>query len=362
MTPPDGAGRQWHAWSVWKTRVLLNGYLPAYAKACAKKATHITFIDGFAGTADSTDWNGESFLGSPRLALRTNPRFTHAVFFELPQKAEALDQSLHSEFPGRQFHVVAGDCNQKIQEGLAWLRSQGSPTSGPQLGPVLAFLDPDALELEWTTVEAIAGWTGQRNPGDYHRRGKKPELLVLFPTGPMRRTLPADKGAKEAGETRKQQVDRLFGGRDWRAIYQAQRAGLIQGESAWMHYVELYRLRLLALGYEYTSAIEVRNTSNVVLYHMVFATCHPAGARIMKAVQENARKVLPAMVQEEKRARRQSGRRLFEESDADLDRYAEAPSKWAQLFDEPPQPFDPSRFQLASASEQLAMGLAFDDA
>ena len=133
------------------------------------------------------------------------------MFFELPDNAAHLNASLRAEFPDRQFQVVGGDSNEMIGEGLSWLRDEGTARSGPQLGPVLAFLDPNGLELHWTTVEAIATWTGQKDPSDFSRQGRRPELLILFPTGPMRRTLPVGSGTNEAPIGQQAQVDRLFG-------------------------------------------------------------------------------------------------------------------------------------------------------
>lgn len=56
--------------------------------------------------------------------------------------------------------------------------------------------------------------------------------------------------------------------------------------------MSLYRYRLEQIGYSYTSAIEVRNTRGVVVYHMDFATGHVAGQNIMDAVMDRARAVL----------------------------------------------------------------------
>ena len=334
--------RQWHAWSVWKTKVLLGAYLPAFTTAC-KRAPHRTFIDCFAGDAQSVDTTGQPFEGSARIALRADPPLTHAVFFELEEKATALEAALRSEFPGRDIHVIGGDCNQRITEGLDWLRSQGTAQWGPQLGPVFALLDPDSMELEWSTIETIAKWTGQAAPGDHSRQGRLVELLALFPTGGFRRSMPITAGTTEVSESTKAEVDRLFGNREWRSIYDAQRSGAIGGEDSWLWYVHLYRRGLLNLGYKYTSAIEVRNTSGVIQYHLVFATANNTGRKVMKDVQGRARKILPAMVEDEKRARRAGGPRLFEEEDADLDRYAEDPDRWASFADDDPLVFDPSR-------------------
>ena len=232
----------------------------------------------------------------------------------------------------------------RISAGLEWIRGQGTPRSGPQLGPVLALLDPDSMELSWSTIETIANWNGQASSGDYKRK-RMVELLILFPTGPLRRTLPSDPTKEAAPDSVMTEIDRLFGNDRWREIYEAQRSGAISGEDSWMHYVELYRLGLVGLGYTYTSVIEVRNTRNVVLYHLVFATTNATGKKVMKDVQGKARRVLPAMVEDERRARSAKGHRtLFEEDDADLDRYVADPNRWAFFTDAPPQAFDPSRY------------------
>jgi three-Cys-motif partner protein len=332
--------RKWHAWSVWKTKVVLGAYLPAFARA-SKKAPHCTFIDCFAGSADAETWTGTAHEGSPWIALRARPPLTHALFFEIGQKAGALEEALRKDFPERAFHVVAGDCNVRIGDGLRWIREQGTPHTGPQLGPVFVLLDPDSMQLAWSTVTTLSRWTGKMNPDDFDRQGRLVELLVLFPTGPLRRSLPSTATTEEAPEEWKAEVDRLFGNNDWRVIYEAQRSGAIQGEDAWMHYVALYRLGLHGLGYKYTSVIEVRNTKNVVQYHLVFATVNKAGEDIMKRVLSDARKVLPAMVASEKLARKEHGSSLFEESDDELDRYAADPKRWALFTDAPPVPFSP---------------------
>jgi three-Cys-motif partner protein len=343
MSSSKGDPRTWHAWSRWKDSNLLGVYLKEFTKAC-KKAPHVSFLDCFAGTATSQDHQGDTFTSSPRIALQTNPEFTDLVFFELPENAIELESALRTEYPSRSFTVLGGDCNATIRDGLSWLRDRGTRISGPQLGPAIAFLDPDEVQLAWSTVEAIARWDGRRDAGDFVRKGKT-EQLILFPTGPLRRRLPVQAGSHEASEKIRAEVDDLFGNSDWRSIYDAQRAGRISGEDSWMHYVEQYRLGLTQLGYDYTSAIEVRNTRNVVLYHMIFATNHFAGRKIMKAVLNRAKSELPAMVKEEKISRmppKAAGLTLFNaEPDGTPD---DLPTDWALVVDTPPQAFDPSRF------------------
>lgn len=319
--------------------MLFSGYLAEFVKA-GKKSHHRVFIDCFAGSRDNVEFGtGRDLLGSPRIALNVSPQFTHLLFFELPERASQLASSLANEYPGRNLKVISGDCNLSLQDGLDWIRTQGGSRSGPHLGQTLAFLGPDSLELEWDTVVDLANWQISNIRPSYNRRNRV-ELLILFPTGPMRRQLPQPPKA-EATEQQKRIVDRLFGGADWRPIYDAQREKIISGEESWLHYVELYRLQLLRLGYNFTAAIEVKNTTNAVLYHMVFATSNDTGKKIMKAILTKAREVLPVMIDEEKYRRRTSGPRLFDESEADLERIRADPSRWAKLFADPPLPFNP---------------------
>jgi three-Cys-motif partner protein len=325
---------------VWKTEILLGGYLRSFATA-AKRSLQRTFIDCFAGVTENiqhgTDRNVPS---SAKLALATDPQFTHVLLFETPARAAALDQHIASTYPGRTCKVFGGDCNALIGDALEWWRSQGAgPNEGPHLGATLAYLDPDAVHLRWKTVETLGTFLLAPPRGVYKR--KRPiELLINFPTGPMRRRL-SQSPKPRASEADLSAVDDLFGNQDWRRIYDDQRGGVIGGDESWRLYVEQYRYQLAHLGYRYTSAIEVRNTRNVMLYHMVFATDNDAGARIMKAIQQRARSVLPTMIDDE-RARRRAGQgaRLFEtEDDAGLESIAQDPARWAHLLDSDPQPY-----------------------
>ena len=181
------------------------------------------------------------------------------------------------------------------------------------------------------------------------------ELLILFPTGPLKRTLP-QAGKAEAARSARAKVDKLFGDHSWRPIYDDQRAGVIGGEDSWSHYVNLYRYRLLQLGYSHTAAIEVCNTRRVVLYHMVFATRNQAGKEIMGSVMSKARQGLPRLLDDERRRRRSTSdaEALFaaEEWETQLAAAADDPTKYARLLTGDPQPYAPGA---APIQEQLEL-------
>src|SRR4051812_8551309 len=55
---------------------------------------------------------------------------------------------------------------------------------------------------------------------------------------------------------------------------------------------------LRKIGYSTTHPLELTNTKAGPLYHMVFATDHPAGTKIMSSLYTRASKEIPAMRQE----------------------------------------------------------------
>lgn len=336
--------REWGPWSVWKTEILLGGYLPLFTRAAAK-GKHRTFIDCFAGVTRNVERiTGREIKSSPRQALEATPPFTHLLAFELPDNATRLEHDLQEEFPNRSIRVIAGDCNQQIGAGLDWWFGQGSARFGPYLGPTLAYLDPNSMELAWSTVAELAAFgKAPPTPGAYVRQKGPVEMLILFPTGPLKRSLP-QPGKAEAKPSACAKVDRLFGSDCWRPIYADQRAGVIKGEDSWSHYVNLYRYRLEQIGYSYTSAIEVRNTRGVVVYHMVFATGHVAGQNIMDAVMDRARAVLPQLLEQERQHVRSAGNMtesLFsdQEWEDELSAAADDPSRYARLLIGQPGPY-----------------------
>ena len=53
-----------------------------------------------------------------------------------------------------------------------------------------------------------------------------------------------------------------------------------------------------ALGYRFTHSFELKNTRGATLYHMIFATDHDAGTRIMESIYNNAAQRVPEMQKE----------------------------------------------------------------
>lgn len=269
----EGELRDWGDWTELKLDILTQ-YLDRFTTAAQKPDARV-FLDAFAGQGRGRSRStGDVFEGSARIALNTDrPPFTHLRYFELePANASKLQRDLDEEYPGRDVVVYEGDCNDRIPEALADL-------SSVSWAPTFAFLDPDGVNLRWTTLQALAG---------HKRRSKnKVEMWLLFSTMGLVRRLALDE-AKLRPED-EQSATAAFGDESWRPIYDRRRSGLITGKQARADYINLYRWKLeRQLGYRHTFALELRNDRGVPIYAMVFATDNEAGKKIMFHLYDRA--------------------------------------------------------------------------
>jgi three-Cys-motif partner protein len=287
MTEP--AGRSWGYWTQAKLSIL-GDYLDAFVRASSGPSERV-YLDAFAGEGSGLDrLTGEEFKGSARIALEVGqPGFTRFRFFEQGRRAADLEARLRADYPDRDIVVSEGDCNDTIPTALSQLAQL-------RWAPTFAFLDPDGMELAWTTLTALAEHKkGYRTTGD--KLEYKVELWMLFPSGGLVRTLALEEEKLSAND--EQRAGRLFGTDSWRAIYERRLNGRSSGAEAREEYVNLMRWRLERdLGYRWTHPLQLRNTRGVPLYHMIFATDNEAGTRIMEHVYRSAAARIPAMQQE----------------------------------------------------------------
>ena len=158
---------------------LLEKYLKAYARIMNSqkrkwlKAFH--YIDAFAGSGQARVKDEERYIeGSPLRALQCDPPFDCYWFIELsPQRVEKL-KSLQSQFPNRKVIIRRGDCNRILCEEVIPQITRKSKQRA------LIFLDPYGLQVEWTTVEALA-------------RAKTFDVFVNFPLMAVTRILKRDE-------------------------------------------------------------------------------------------------------------------------------------------------------------------------
>jgi three-Cys-motif partner protein len=287
--------RRWGFWTQAKLEVLAE-YLDRFTTA-SKSVSERIYLDAFAGEGTGVDrLSGHEFRGSPLIALDIDdPPFSRLRFFELPGRAQALEARLRELYPGRDIRVLAGDCNVLLPKALDEL----SPL---RWAPTFAFLDPDGMDLQWESIKSIAEFRSGRH---------KAEMWILFPSGGLLRTLMLDQD-RPTSEADTARATQMFGTRDWQRTFEARRRSLLTGREAREGYVNLMRWQLHQdLGYKWVHPLRIQNVRGAVIYHMLFATDHDAGTRIMSSLYDRAIEELPARQQSERDEK--SGRpRLFD--------------------------------------------------
>jgi three-Cys-motif partner protein len=280
--------RAWGFWSVHKLDIL-GDYLNAFNTA-SKRAGKTVYLDLFAGTAENeARETGEPVMGSARRALDAAPPFTRLYFFDPPAEARALDAALRADYPGREFGVIPGNSNTELPRALGDIRS-----ADLEWAPTLAFLDPDNLNIEWSTLETLAAFKRDRK--------YKVELWILCFSSAMPRVLTTRDEPDAVGSAL---LSNFFGTDQWRDIHRARATGVIGASQAREEYVTLLRWRLQhVLGYQHTLAFEVKNVRGP-LYHLVFATDNDAGFTIMQDLYAKAAREHEPMRREARERERQ---------------------------------------------------------
>jgi three-Cys-motif partner protein len=262
--------RGWGYWTEAKLDIL-SAYLPAFATA-STKAGAVVYLDLFAGNdSNQRRDTGNDIKGSAVRALDSLPDHAHLYLFELPKVASTLSDRLSKQFPGRNLHVVPGDCNETIESTLDAIEADDL-----RWAPTFAFVDPYTTStLLWDTLRRLA---------DFKRDKKyKVELWLLF----FGSNIPRVLGQRTAENAK--QVTRTFGCEDWIPIDKARDEGRIDAARARYEYTNLMRWRLEhVLGYSRSHTLEIKNTSGAYLYDLIFATDNLTGDKIMRSVYGKA--------------------------------------------------------------------------
>lgn len=169
-------------WTTQKLQIV-QAYLKSYTTALKNKPFRTLYIDGFAGTgyrehsAAAHGQRGQELLfpdlieeepqklldGSARLALGIEPPFDEYHFFEQRVTRCRDLEGLKTQFAqlADRIHVQAGDANLLIQDLCRrdWRRHRA-----------VLFLDPYGMQVDWATIEAVAGTCAT-------------DLWLLFPLG-----------------------------------------------------------------------------------------------------------------------------------------------------------------------------------
>ena len=275
-------GKRPRAWGFWTKVKLqaLEGYLKAFTKA-SKSAPSTLYLDLFAGVANDVLRDEEEIVaGSTIRALKTRPKFTKLVLFELADKARQLENRLKEQFPGEQrYEIVQGDCNQTISQVLEGLKSKDQSNDYSK-SPSFAFVDPCGLNIHWETLVEIAGFKKEAVSSGISRT--KVEMWILLSDPAIFRV---------SGLEDTESITSMYGTNAWKAIRKRRQSRKIEPPEARKLYVNLFRDRLEnLLGYTYTMAMYFVGERNMPMYTMIFATDHiEAGKPIMESVYKSSR-------------------------------------------------------------------------
>lgn len=244
--------------------MILDAYLKAFAKACAKAGGWYG-LDLFAGTG--LNWSttrDKEINGSALIALEAcSPEATKIIVAErYASSFKALEH--RTQRYGDRVARFSDDANAIVGDMLALV---------PRRAPAFAFLDPEGSELAWVTVEALAD----------HKRGHSPnkiEQLILFPT---------DMGFVRLAPDYPELVTRIFGHERWKDIYERRERGEISAEQARGEYVRMYGDGLKGLGYRTMLDRQIKKAGGQPMYFLIFATDNAAGEKIMDSVFDRVR-------------------------------------------------------------------------
>jgi len=193
----------------------LREYLEAFSVALKKQDFARLYIDAFAGTGSRSEVRaafpimGEhdpeivTTQGSADIALRTQPPFHHITLIEHDQsKIAALMRTVENSGHSRA-HIRQGDANTIVKNICAKTPWRGPRTVARGIRGVI-FLDPYGMEVEWSTVEAIASTQAL-------------DCWYFFPLSGLYRNAPHDPLKLDPGKV--VALNRVLGTDDWRTAW-----------------------------------------------------------------------------------------------------------------------------------------------
>jgi three-Cys-motif partner protein len=262
-------------WSEIKLEIV-EKYGAAYTTAFTNSPNLRKFyIDAFSGAGvHISKADGSQIEGSPSRALRVLPPFTGYHFIDLnPKKTDYLRRAV-GDRPN--VHIHTGDANQLLTAELLPKIQYRNFTRA------LVLLDPYGLHLDWEVIR-LAG------------QSKAVDMFLNFPVMDMNRNA-IWKNAANAPAEGIERMNKFWGDDSWKkaAYAESRQTSLFgpeiekQGNEA---IVAAFQDRLTAVaGFEYVpEPLPMRNSTNVVVYYLFFASRNRVAAKIIKDIFDKYR-------------------------------------------------------------------------
>lgn len=261
-------------WTIEKLNIL-EKYLDAYTTALKKTPFKLMYIDAFAGTGhvglDHNDRDTENFIrGSAIRAVSIDNRpFDKLIFVEKEQKRCDELENLKKEHPGRDIQIENSDANEFLRDlQQNWKQWRG-----------VLFLDPFATEVEWSTIETIAGFNAL-------------DTWILFPVSAIARMLPTSRQPDEISPKWAKRLTRIFGDESWQNLYKENPQGNLFGDVEYRRVpgvnglITAYKEKLRTLFDKrlLEKSRTLKNSKDSPLFEFMFCVGNPKGIALAKRI------------------------------------------------------------------------------
>jgi three-Cys-motif partner protein len=219
---------------------------------------HGAYIDGFAGP----QYEGKDDAWAAKLVLESKPAFLrNFCLCEITKKGIVQLEALKAAQPkikGRTIEIVPGDFNRNVTGLLA---SSGIADKTA----TFCLLDQRTFECEWQTLVTLS----------QHRSDYKIELFYFLASGWLDRAI---SGIKDNSI-----LERWWGGPDYHKLKG------ITGHERMVLFCDRMKSEL---SYKHVNGWQIfsREVGGRVMYHMIHATDHDEGPRLMNRAYNNALK------------------------------------------------------------------------
>ena len=257
------------AWTEIKLRILRD-YAREYAKILGANNFQFWYVDAFAGAGlHVSRRRKELVLGSPRIALEIEPRFTTLYFLEIrPDRIALLNDLKESD---KRIQVIQGDCNDVLWKEVI-PRLNAAPYAR-----ALVILDPYKLNYDWRIVEALG-------------KSKKVDLFLNF----MIMDANMNMWHRNPDSPRADQISRLdiaWGDHSWWDVGYDTRQGNLFGETDFLKtgnaaLAQAYQRRLKEVaGFAHVPPpIPMKNSRGGTIYYLYFASQKPVAEKIVRYI------------------------------------------------------------------------------
>ena len=245
---------------------ILERYLDAYTTALKNQPFKLLYIDAFAGTGTvkTSDGDAERFIaGSTRRAIGILDKpFDKLIFIEGNESRYEELKGIRREYRNRDIQVKNVDANVFLRDFKHdWKNWRG-----------VLFIDPFATEVEWSTIEAIAGFEAL-------------DMWILFPTQAVTRMLPTEQRPGDIASSWTNRLDRIYGDDSWRSLYEENPQGNLFGDAGHQRargvdrLTDIYKENLEKLfGNRFLkNSRTLKNSRNSILFEFLFCVGNKKG-------------------------------------------------------------------------------------